>query len=477
MANYRTLLMNVVFEAIAAAGNDLEQDTYVVGGFVRDALLKKANKDIDIVTLGSGIKLARAVAKKLGNKKPVAEYKNFGTALVKHGDFHMEFVGARKESYRRDSRKPIVENGSIKEDQDRRDFTINSMAFSLNSVDYGDLVDPHGGIHSLEYKEIKTPLDPDVTFSDDPLRMLRAIRFSSQLNFNIDSKAFESICNNAQRISIVSKERVIDELNKIILTEKPSIGFHLLNDAGLLEIIFPQMTALCGVDVIEGKAHKDNFIHTLQVLDNLSVKTDDLWLRWSAILHDIAKPATKRFDSKVGWTFHGHEDLGANMVPGIFRNLKLPLDHKMKFVQKMVRLHLRPIALVKDIVTDSAIRRLLYEGGDDVDSLMLLCEADITTKNKSKQKRYTANFIKVRQKLKEVEEKDHLKNWQPPISGELIMRAFNIKPCKEVGRIKNSIREAILDGQITNNYDEAFQLMISEGEKLGLKIVNEPSKK
>ena len=477
MANYKEKLKDPIFRAIADAGAELGQDTYVVGGFVRDLLLRRESKDIDVVTIGHGIELARQVAAFLGNKVGVKEYKNFGTALVKSGDYHIEFVGARKESYRRNSRKPIVENGSLKDDQDRRDFTINSMAFSLNDDNYGELIDPHNGILALEHKEIKTPLEPGTTYSDDPLRMMRAIRFASQLHFDIEEQSYEAIRQNAHRIDIVSKERIADELNKIILADTPSRGFYMLNESGLLERIFPEMTALCGVDVIDGKAHKDNFIHTLQVLDNLSLKSNDLWLRWSAILHDIAKPPTKRFDPKQGWTFHGHEDMGARMVPQIFRSLKLPLDHKMKFVQKMVRLHLRPIALVKDIVTDSAIRRLLYEGGDDVEDLMLLCEADVTTKNKEKQKRYKENFKKVRQKLKEVEEKDHLKNWQPPVSGQMIMDAFNLKPCKEVGMIKNTIREAILEGQIANNETEAFQLMLTAGAELGLKAADEHSKK
>lgn len=477
MNNYKAILQDRVFALIAELALELDQKTYVVGGFVRDILLKRPSKDIDIVTLGKGIEFARQLAQKLGNNITVTEYKNFGTALIKFEDYHLEFVGARKESYRRNSRNPIVEEGSLKDDQDRRDFTINSMAFSLNQDDFGDLVDPHGGILSLEYKELKTPLKPNKTYSDDPLRMMRAIRFASQLNFEIEPESYDAISKNATRIEIVSKERTIDELNKIILTDTPSRGFNMLHETGLLELIFPEMTDLCGIEIIDDKAHKDNFIHTLQVLDNISSNTDDLWLRWSAILHDIAKPPTKRFDPKIGWTFHGHEDLGAKMVPEIFRDLKLPLDHKMKYVQKMVRLHLRPIALVKDAVTDSAIRRLLFEGGENVDDLMVLCQADITTKNKVKQKRYAENFIKVKKKLKEVEEKDHLKNWQPPVSGQLIMDTFNIKPCKEVGMIKNSIREAILEGQISNKHEDALELMISEGLKLGLKVVDEHSKK
>ncbi|HAW52732.1 MAG TPA: tRNA nucleotidyltransferase [Flavobacteriales bacterium] len=476
MTNYKTILQDPVFDLIAQTAQELDQKTFVVGGFVRDVLLKRPSKDIDIVTLGKGIDFARLVAQKLGDNVGVTEYKNFGTALIKYGDYQIEFVGARKESYRRNSRNPIVEEGSLKDDQDRRDFTINSMAFSLNSADFGSLIDPHGGILSIEYKEIKTILDPGKTYSDDPLRMMRAIRFASQLNFTIESDSYQAISKNASRIEIVSKERIIDELNKIILTKTPSRGLNMLHETGILGIIFPEMVALSGVEVINGKAHKDNFLHTLQVLDNISENTDDLWLRWSAILHDIAKPPTKRFDHKTGWTFHGHEDLGAKMVPEIFRKLKLPLDQKMKYVQKMVRLHLRPIALVKETVTDSAIRRLLFEGGDDVDDLMILCQADITTQNKDKQKRYADNFKKVKKKLKEVEEKDHLKSWQPPVTGQMIMEAFNLEPCKEVGLIKNTIREAILEGEITNNHEEAFKLMISEGRKLGLNPVDEALK-
>jgi len=475
MSEYLKHLEDPIFGIIRDAGRELGQDTYVVGGFVRDVILKRKTKDIDIVTIGPGIKLARKVAQKLGPKVKVTEYKNFGTALVKFKGYEVEFVGARKESYRRNSRKPIVEEGNLKDDQDRRDFTINSMAFSLNDADFGEFIDPHGGILSIEYKEIKTPRTPDKTFSDDPLRMLRAIRFATQLDFNIEENSYKSISKSCRRIEIVSQERITDELNKIILSKKPSIGFLMLSDTGLLDIIFPEMVTLKGVEIREGKGHKDNFLHTLQVLDNLSTKSDNLWLRWSAILHDIAKPPTKRFDATVGWTFHGHDDLGARMVPDIFRQLKLPLDAQMKFVQKLVKLHLRPIALVKDIVTDTAIRRLLYEGGDDLDDLMMLCEADITTKNEDKLKRYSENFKKVRKKLKEIEEKDHLKNWQPPITGQAIMDNFNIGPGKKVGIIKNIIKEAILDGVISNNFEEAKKLMFEEGIKLGLTPANEKS--
>ena len=476
MSEYLKYLSDPIFKVIGDAGQELGQDTYVVGGYVRDVLLNRETKDIDVVTIGHGIELAKAVAKKLGKNTHVSEYKNFGTALVKHGDYEVEFVGARKESYRRNSRKPIVEEGSLEDDQNRRDFTINSMAFSLNKADFGQLLDPHGGILALEYGEIKTPLAPEKTYSDDPLRMMRAIRFACQLDFEIEKESFEAIKKSCARIEIVSQERISVELNKIILSDKPSRGFYLLSDSGLLEHIFPEMIKLQGVEIKEGKGHKDNFIHTLQVLDNVAAKSDHLWLRWAAILHDIAKPPTKRFDSKVGWTFHGHDDVGARMVPGIFRRMKLPLDSNMKYVTKLVRLHLRPIALVKDIVTDAAIRRLLFDGGDDLDDLMILCEADITTKNKDKMSRYLANFKKVRKKLKEVEEKDHLKNWQPPVSGQMIMETFDIKPGKEVGLIKNIIRDSILDGHIPNDPEAAKKLMIEEGIKLGLSPVDDVRK-
>lgn len=471
MSEYLKYLKDPIFKVISEAGKELGQDTYVVGGFVRDMLLKRATKDIDVVTIGPGIELARKVAEKLNKGAKVSEYKNFGTALVKFGDYEIEFVGARKESYRSNSRKPIVEEGSLKEDQDRRDFTMNSMALSLNERDYGSLLDPHGGLISLEYREIKTPLEPDATYSDDPLRMMRAIRFATQLNFNIEEHSYKSIARSCKRIEIVSTERITDELNKIILSDKPSRGFIMLMETGLLDIIFPEMTKLKGVEVIDGKGHKDNFYHTLEVLDNLSKNSKELWLRWSAILHDIAKPQTKRFDKRNGWTFHGHEDLGARMVPDIFRKLKLPLDHQMKYVQKLVRLHLRPIALVKEIVTDNAIRRLLFEAGNDIDDLMMLCEADITTKNKEKVQRYLSNFKMVRTKLKEVEEKDHLMNWQPPVSGQMIMETFGLSPGREVGIIKNIIRESILDGVIPNQIEAAKELMLREGLKLGLKPV------
>jgi poly(A) polymerase len=462
-------LQHSVFSVISKLAAQHHVQVYAIGGFVRDIFLNRPSKDIDIVIIGNGIEFAEAVGAKL--KVKVAVYKNFGTASLKYQDLEIEFVGARKESYRRDSRKPIVENGTLEDDQKRRDFTINALAISLNPETFGDLLDPFNGLADLEHKLIRTPLNPAETFSDDPLRMMRAIRFASQLNFRIDDIAVAAIKNNADRISIISQERITDELNKIILSPVPSIGFNYLFDTGLLHKIFPQMTALYGVDYIDGKGHKDNFYHTLQVLDNICTTTTDLWLRWAAILHDIAKPATKRFEPGHGWTFHGHEDRGARMVPKIFAQLKLPLNEKMKQVQKLVQLHLRPIVLSQSIVTDSAVRRLLFEAGDDIEGLMLLCKADITTKNEYKVKKYRNNFELVQQKLKDVEERDSIRNWQPPVTGVDIMQLFGIKEGREVGIIKNQIREAILEGEIPNEREAAINYTIAKGLEIGLKVV------
>lgn len=461
-------LQHPIFTIIAEEALAMNAEAFVVGGYVRDIFLKRESKDIDIVVLGSGIDLAQRISKRLGDHVHVSYFKNFGTAMLKIDDIEVEFVGARKESYRLDSRKPIVEEGTLVDDQRRRDFTINAMAIHLTPSNFGELVDPFDGINDIENKIIQTPLDPSITFSDDPLRMMRAIRFASQLHFQIENSTYEAIIANKDRISIVSGERITEELNKIILSSKPSIGFDLLFKTGLLHIIFPQMVLLHGVDFVNGHGHKDNFYHTLQVLDNVAKASDDLWIRWAAILHDIAKPATKRYEQGQGWTFHGHEDKGARMVKHIFRQLKLPLNEKMKFVEKLVQLHLRPIVLAQDFVTDSAIRRLLFDAGDDIDALMKLCHADVTTKNEYKVKKYKENFNIVSEKLKEVEEKDRIRNWQPPISGEDIMGAFDIKPGKEVGIIKNAIREAILEGEIKNNYTEAFELMLKISKELGL---------
>jgi len=462
-------LQHPLFNIVSQTAAELNLQVYVIGGFVRDILLNRPSKDIDIVIIGNGIDFAEQVARKL--KVKLAVFKNFGTAMLKYKDIEVEFVGARKESYRSDSRKPIVENGTLEDDQKRRDFTINALAIALHPNESGQLLDPFGGVNDLEAKVIRTPLNPVETFSDDPLRMLRAIRFASQLNFVIDPLALAAIRSNVERINIISQERITDELNKIILSPKPSIGFKYLFDTGLLKKIFPLMANLQGVEYIGGKGHKDNFYHTLQVLDNIAETTSDLWLRWSAILHDIAKPHTKRFEPGHGFTFHGHEDKGARMVPKIFAALKLPLNEKMKFVQKMVQLHLRPIVLAQEIVSDSAVRRLLFDAGDDIDSLMLLCKADVTTKNEYKIKKYRSNFELVQQKLKDVEQRDQIRNWQPPVSGLDIMTLFGIKESREVGIIKNQIREAILEGEIPNSRKEAIDFTIRKGEEIGLKVV------
>jgi poly(A) polymerase len=468
----KAFLTHPVFAVVSEEAARISVDAYVIGGFVRDSILSRQCKDIDIVAVDHsgemkavGIRLAEAVGKQL--KLQVNVFKNFGTAQIKLEDWEVEFVGARKESYSRDSRKPIVEDGTLKDDQDRRDFAINAMAISLNPKSYGELLDPFDGMGDIERKLIRTPLAPDVTYSDDPLRMMRAIRFATQLNYTIEDESFKSISRNVERIKIISKERITDELNKIILAKVPSVGFKLLYNSGLLKFIFPEMQALQGVDVIKGHAHKDNFYHTLQVLDNVAVKTDNLWLRWAAILHDIAKPATKKYEEGHGWTFHGHEDRGARMVPKIFTAMKLPLNEHMKYVQKLVLLHLRPIVLAKTEITDSAIRRLLFEAGDDIEDLMTLCECDITSKQEEKVQKYLKNFQTVREKLKSVEEKDQMRNWQPPVTGEDIMNAFAIPPSIKVGNIKDAIREAILDGIIPNDRINAWKLMISEGAKEG----------
>lgn len=464
-------LQHPVFGILSQLASQMNVDAYVIGGFVRDIFLNRLSKDVDIVVIGNGPEFAQAAGEVLNTQ--VTIFKSFGTAMLRYHDLEIEFVGARRESYRSDSRKPIVENGTLEDDQKRRDFTINAMAIQLNQERFGELIDPFNGLEHLKERQIITPLNPEETFSDDPLRMMRAIRFATQLNFKIAENALDAIKKNKERIQIVSKERITDELNKIILSPVPSIGFEHLFDTGLLKEIFPQMVDLYGVEIIDGKGHKDNFYHTLQVLDNVAQTSDDLWLRWAAILHDIAKPATKRFEKNHGWTFHGHEDKGSRMVPKIFAQLKLPLNEKMKFVQKLVLLHLRPIVLAKEIVTDSAVRRLLFEAGEDIEALMKLCHADVTTKNEYKIKKYRNNFELVKLKLKDVEERDRIRNWQPPLSGEDIMKAFDIPAGKEVGTIKNQIREAILEGEIKNNRSEAIALMKTLGTQLGLSVVNQ----
>ena len=465
--NLKKHLTHPVFKVASQIVSEQGLEAYVVGGFVRDLILGRPSKDIDIVVVGNGLELAKACAEKLRVKK-VSFFDHFGTAHFIYKDLDIEFVGSRKESYNEHSRNPQISTGTLKDDQERRDFTINALAIDLRQENFGELLDPFEGIGDLEKGVIRTPLDPEKTFSDDPLRMMRAIRFATQLNFKIEIDCLNSIANNAQRLNIISKERIMTELNKIILSDQPSRGFKLLMSTKLLHQFFPELVKLYGIEKINGKSHKDNFHHTLEVLDNICEVTDNLWLRWSAILHDIAKPNTKRFDDKVGWTFHGHEELGARMVPKIFKRLRLPLDNKMKYVQKLVRLHLRPIALVKGNVTDSAVRRLLFEAGDDIEDLMKLCNADITSKNEFRVKRYKKNFEEVERKLKTVEEKDRLRNFQPPISGKEVMDTFNLEPCHTVGMIKNKIKEAILEGEIENNRDQAFNFMLELGKELGL---------
>jgi poly(A) polymerase len=457
-----------ILQLVGEAANELQYPTYAIGGFVRDLILNRSRKDIDIVCQGSGIDLAHLVAQKLPKKTKVSFFKNFGTAMFKYGGIEVEFVGARKESYRRDSRKPIVEDGTLEDDQDRRDFTINAMAINLDKNNFGQLVDPFNGLEDLKNGIIKTPLAPDITFDDDPLRMLRAIRFATQLQFKIEQETYFSIKRMSTRIAIVSMERIADELNKIILSEVPSTGFKHLFNTQLLPIIFPEMQNLHGVSMVENYGHKDNFYHTIKVLDNVADRSPDLWLRWAAILHDIAKPLTQRFEEGHGWTFHGHDAVGAKMVPRIFAHFKLPLNEKMKFVQKLVALHLRPISLTKENITDSAIRRLIVDANEDLEALLTLCEADITSKNPDKVRKYTKNLHLVKQKIEEVEERDHLKNWQPPIDGESIMKIFNIRPGKEVGILKNAIKEAILEGAIKNEYTDAFDFMVKKGIEIGL---------
>lgn len=461
-----------LFHMVGEVADSLNRECYTVGGYVRDLFLNRQSKDIDFVTVGSGIDVAEALANKMGRGAHLCVFQNFGTAQVKYKSTEIEFVGARRESYRRDSRKPIVEDGTLDDDISRRDFTINAMALCVNNDRFGELIDKFGGVEDLQQKIIRTPLDPDITFSDDPLRMMRAVRFATQLNFTIFPETFDAITRNAHRISIISKERINDELMKIMSSPKPSIGWKLLQQCGLLKLIFPELDAMKGVDVVNGRGHKDNFFHTLEVVDNVALKSTDVWLRWAALMHDIAKPVTKRWDNNIGWTFHNHNFIGAKMIPRIFRSMKLPLNEKMKYVQKLVELHMRPIALVEEEVTDSAVRRMLFEAGDDIEDLMTLSEADITSKNQEKVRRFLDNFTIVRQKLIEIEEKDRIRNFQPPISGEDIMQIFNIPPCREIGLIKEHIKNAILDGKIPNERDAAYTLMLEKAAELGLKPIN-----
>ncbi len=457
-----------IFHKISETADELKLECYAVGGYVRDLFLERPSQDIDIVVVGSGIAIAEALGRKLGRKAHVSVFRNFGTAQVKCGSLEVEFVGARRESYSHDSRKPVVEDGTLEDDQNRRDFTINALAVCLNRERFGELIDPFDGLADMKEKTIRTPLDPDITFSDDPLRMMRCVRFATQLNFYIDDETFDALIRNRERIRIISRERIADELNKILLAPVPSKGFVELDRCGLLELIFPELTALQGVETIHGRGHKDNFYHTLEVVDNIARKTDNLWLRWAALLHDIGKPRTKRWEPRIGWTFHNHNFIGEKMVPDLFRRMKLPMNEKMKYVQKLVGLHMRPIVIADDVVTDSAVRRLLFEAGDDIDDLMTLCEADITSKNQVRKQQFLDNFKLVRQKLKDLEERDRIRNFQPPVTGEEIMRVFELPPCREVGTLKSSIKDAILDGIIPNEHDAAYAYMLKKAEKMGL---------
>jgi putative nucleotidyltransferase with HDIG domain len=471
---HKEAIQHPIFKLIGEAADELGTDAYVIGGFVRDYFLKRGTpKDIDIVAIGSGIELAKKVASKLKGKPEISIFKNFGTAMIKHKDLELEFVGARKESYNRDSRKPMVEDGTLEDDQNRRDFTINAMALALNQSNFGELLDPFDGLADLDRQIIRTPLEPGITYSDDPLRMMRAIRFAAQLHFTIELPSLQAIAENKDRIKIVSKERIVDELHKILMSSQPSLGFKLMHQTELLPLILPELTALEGIEEKEGQRHKDNFWHTLEVVDNIAVTTDNLWLRWAALLHDIGKAPTKKFHKKIGWTFHAHEFVGAKMVYKLFKRLRMPLNEKMKFVQKMVLMSSRPIILSEDHVTDSAVRRLVFDAGEYVEDLMTLCEADITTKNPKKQKKYKNNFKIVRQKIVEVEERDHIRNFQPPVSGEEIMQTFNLKPSKEIGIIKDAIKEAILEGEIPNEYEAAYDFMLKKGKKMNLKVHSE----
>ena len=457
-----------IFHKISETADELGLECYAVGGYVRDLFLERPSQDIDVVVVGSGIAMAEALGQKLGKKAHVSVFRNFGTAQVKCGSLEVEFVGARRESYSHDSRKPIVEDGTLEDDQNRRDFTIHALAVCLNRARYGELVDPFDGLADMKEKTIRTPLDPDITFSDDPLRMMRCVRFATQLNFYIDDETFEALMRNKERIRIISRERIAEELNKILLAPVPSKGFVELDRCGLLELIFPELVALQGVETIQGRGHKDNFYHTLEVVDNIARMTDNLWLRWAALLHDIGKPRTKRWEPRVGWTFHNHNYVGEKMVPDLFRRMKLPMNEKMKYVQKLVGLHMRPIVIADDVVTDSAVRRLLFEAGDDIDDLMTLCEADITSKNQVRKQQFLDNFKLVRQKLKDLEERDRIRNFQPPVTGEEIMRVFDLPPCREVGSLKSSIKDAILDGVIPNEHDAAYAFMLKKAAKMGL---------